>query len=401
MRKKIIYLLFLLFIVFFQLKSYSQVTIGENSAPALGALLQLKENDNNGTNSIRGFAMPRVSLTELTSLVDITGNPDKDTHIGLMVYNINSSFCSKPMAINPGLYVWHGDQWMPLKPEDTTPAAGVGSVTDQNGNFYPTMHYVTTVNGETVDAGIWMTENLRATSYDSGITSPPTLTESNVVAGNSPTYYYPKPTTTPLTGVPATDRVFFDQYPEFGLLYNWHAVVAGKNTSVLNQGHGQTNEQTEVFQGICPNGWHIPSDKEWNMLEKVIALSPEKYSTYPAGSTPWNDQWFTSTQFRPSSGDGHGLAMQMPCKLPESRYDNPNGKSLPTYKGGFSCLFVGFIRNGGMTSYGFTGIYWTSSNYNTVNSWYRQILLGLNGVDRNFIGKNFLGSVRCKKDNPA
>jgi len=378
---------------------YSQVTIGMDEAPVEGAILQLKQTGTSNTNSTKGLGMPRVPLTELTSLIDISNNPDPVEHTGLIIYNINRSYCSLPEAINPGMYVWNGVLWEALNQEDKNPVFGADYVTDQNNNSYPTMHFITEVNGTTYDAGIWMTENLRATSYDSNITSPPTLTESNTVTGDDPTYYYPKPMNNPITGNPATDRVFFDRHPEFGLMYNWHAAVADKNNAGnLNQGQGEPDEQTEVYQGICPNGWHLPSDREWNMLEKVIALSPEKFSSYPAGSTTWDDAWATTTNFRPAAGEGHGLAVQMPCKLPESNYNNPNGKSLPTYQGGFDVLFVGFIGGGKMESYGGVGIYWSSSNFDSGNAWFRELLLDFKGIDRNHIGKDFLGSVRCKKD---
>jgi len=39
---------------------------------------------------------------------------------------------------------------------------------------------------------------------------------------------------------------------KYGGLYSWNEL--------------QVNVQEDSLQGICPNGWHIPSDKEWSIL---------------------------------------------------------------------------------------------------------------------------------------
>jgi len=382
-------------------KLNAQVTVGSDKSAVDGALLQLKQNENIGQNSIKGLGMPRIGLTDLQSLIDIAGNPNPDEHTGLLIYNVNKSLCNLPEPIIPGTYVWEGEYWTALISEDISPAPNVGSVTDQNGNVYPTMHYITKENGITIDAGEWMTENLRATSYDTGISAPPALELLHQFTGDPAAYYFSNSEIDNITGNIAHDRMFFDKHPNFGLMYNWHAATAKKNdVGGANQGQGEPQEQTTVIQGICPNGWHLPSDKEWNLLEKVIAINSDRYSTYPPGSTVWDEAWNTATYFRPTSGNGHGLAMQMPCKLVDSQYNNPNGKSLQPSKGGFSALFVGYINSGDglIHDYGATGIYWSSSNYNTVNAWFRQIVLNQNGVYRTHIGKDFLGSVRCIKD---
>gem|GEM_PF-5384187 len=43
-----------------------------------------------------------------------------------------------------------------------------------------------------------------------------------------------------------------------GLLYQWSAAMNGA--------------VTKGAQGICPNGWHIPSDKEWMTLEEFLGM---------------------------------------------------------------------------------------------------------------------------------
>ena len=49
-------------------------------------------------------------------------------------------------------------------------------------------------------------------------------------------------------------------YKYFGVLYNWEAIV-GKHTN--NKGR---------VQGVCPSGWHIPTDEEWKKLELSLGM---------------------------------------------------------------------------------------------------------------------------------
>ncbi|MDR2949756.1 MAG: hypothetical protein LBV71_11165 [Prevotella sp.] len=93
----------------------AQVTIGSGIEPNKGALLDLKEKtpvdpavDNSTAN--KGIGLPRVNLTSLTTLTDISDAVGKELqHTGLMVYNINTVVASN---ISPGIYVWDGIQWV-------------------------------------------------------------------------------------------------------------------------------------------------------------------------------------------------------------------------------------------------------------------------------------------------
>lgn len=52
----------------------------------------------------------------------------------------------------------------------------------------------------------------------------------------------------------------YQDNPEYsevlGMLYNWETVMNG--------------EKKEGVQGICPDGWHVPSDHEWTVLAKHL-----------------------------------------------------------------------------------------------------------------------------------
>lgn len=112
---------FLLVNLFLLLATYiqAQVTIGMGSPPEDGAILQLKQKDGAGANSVKGLLLPRVSLSDLDNLFPMfTDNgsggyeegvkADLDAaHAGLMVYNVNTKGCD----IRRGVYTWSGDQW--------------------------------------------------------------------------------------------------------------------------------------------------------------------------------------------------------------------------------------------------------------------------------------------------
>jgi uncharacterized protein (TIGR02145 family) len=81
----------------------------------------------------------------------------------------------------------------------------------------------------------WMKENLRSTQYSSNLAgTPPTLALTTGSTSGGAYYAYPGNN----SGNEGT----------YGLLYNWQAVMGGS-----------TAEKT---QGICPDGWHVPSRGE-------------------------------------------------------------------------------------------------------------------------------------------
>ncbi len=56
---------------------------------------------------------------------------------------------------------------------------------------------------------------------------------------------------------------------------------------------GSTQEGT---QGVCPDGWHVPTDAEWYELESTFATgdcSPSRldWGCYPAGSSLKTSSW--------------------------------------------------------------------------------------------------------------
>jgi hypothetical protein len=100
----------------------AQGTIGSGIAPDPGALLQLNQGLNNpdGSNSEKGFELPRVALTSKTDLYPMfpagypgTSKTAEDAkHTGLTVYNMATE---STQGFEPGIYVWNGQEWTSVK----------------------------------------------------------------------------------------------------------------------------------------------------------------------------------------------------------------------------------------------------------------------------------------------
>lgn len=119
-------------------------------------------------------------------------------------------------------------------------------VTDVDGNTY---------NGIWIGNQLWMKENLRTTRYDDGMNIPMSNTWSNTEP-----YCYAH-------GLHQCNEENSNNISIFGYLYNWAAVMRGTNSS---------NDNPSGVQGICPKGWHVPSDTEWEEMINTV----KKQSVY-------------------------------------------------------------------------------------------------------------------------
>lgn len=121
----------------------------------------------------------------------------------------------------------------------TTPSFTCGStLTDIDGNEYATL---------LLGSQCWMKQNLRTTHYADGTEIP--LSASTVPALVSPFRYKP-------------DSWSSEDLVAYGYLYNWAAAMHGSSSSAANP---------SGVQGICPDGWHLPSDAEWTQLTDFVA----------------------------------------------------------------------------------------------------------------------------------
>lgn len=111
-----------------------------------------------------------------------------------------------------------------------------GPVTDYDGNLYSSI---------LIGDQCWMKENLRTTHYADGAEIPLTSTASSSTVA----YRY----------CPGNDS---GNVAVYGYLYNWSAVMGGEASSDANP---------SGVQGVCPTGWHVPSQAEWQQLIDYVS----------------------------------------------------------------------------------------------------------------------------------
>ncbi len=137
---------------------------------------------------------------------------------------------------------------------------------------------------------------------------------------------------------------------------------------------------TEGAQGICPAGWHIPTDNEWKILEGTID------SQYPVGDPEWNE--IGSRGF-----DAGG-------NLKETGYTywiSPNTGA--TNSSGFTSLPGGYRwgDDGNFYNLGEDSDFWSSSENSTYDGWYHYLYYDEASSGRDDVEKKYGFSVRCLK----
>jgi uncharacterized protein (TIGR02145 family) len=147
-----------------------------------------------------------------------------------------------------------------------------------------------------------------------------------------------------------------DSCTKYGRLYSW--------SQALN---GQTPSGTGNVQGICPTGWHVPSDAEWTTLQQFVDPSNAASGTdLKAPSVAWK---LNGT----ASGGGSDLF-------------------------GFRALAAGDTVEAAFNVAGSAGFWWSSTASDTANAWTRGVYFNDAAVERYSYNKTFGYSLRCTKD---
>ncbi|HET6560148.1 MAG TPA: FISUMP domain-containing protein [Prolixibacteraceae bacterium] len=213
---------------------------------------------------------------------------------------------------------------------------------DIDGNIYNTI---------TIGNQLWMAENLRTTRFVNGdligTTTPATLSIMNFP---DPVYQWP------YNGLESNAA-------KYGRLYTWYAVMDPR--------------------GLCPEGWHIPSDAEWTQLENYLIYNNYNYD----GTT---------------SGNKVALALASATGWKQSEYSgSPGNANYADFhnKSRFSALPGGYRNNEGrFANLGTSGCWWSRSEESPYFAYYRYLLSNLPNLSRSSYYE-FCGiSVRCIKD---
>lgn len=263
-----------------------------------------------------GLLLPRMTTFQLSYI----SNPAA----GLLVYNTDSS----------DFYGYNGSKWISLWDTSDTISPWVcgDSITDsRDGQSYNTVQ---------IGTQCWMAENLNIGTMINGSgnqTNNDTIEKYcyNNSSANCDTY---------------------------GGLYQWDEMMQYTTTPGI--------------QGICPSGWHLPTDDEWKQMEMALGMSQSEAD---------------AMGFR---GTDEGGKMK---ETGTTHWYPPNTGA--TNSSGFTALPGGGRYDDGMWgSLSDIGFWWLSTEYSGTNAWRRFVGYDRIQVDRSITYKTYGFSVRCLKN---
>lgn len=232
---------------------------------------------------------------------------------------------------------------------------------NRDGNVYHTV---------IIGDQIWMAENLK---YLPSVSHPSTGSktkphyyvngyEGTVLADAKETTYY-------------ANRKRNNVYDTYGVLYNWTAAMAGQASS-------ETNPRR--VQGVCPDGWHLPSDEEWVELTDFLdGKSVAGGKLKEAGLKHWVRDSYTTKVYNERTDETYSVSMS-------------DGATNET---GFTGLPGGNRHSSGNFSpVGEDGYWWSATQYDTDKAWMRSLTSVGRYISRRAIDKELGLSVRCVKD---
>jgi len=158
-------------------------------------------------------------------------------------------------------------------------------------------------------------------------------------------------------------------YSTYGVLYNWRAAMNSQSSSSTNPSQRQ---------GVCPTGWHMPSDDEWKQLEMELGMTQAQ-----ADGINWRGTNQGSKLAGSSSLWSSGV-LKTNASFNSSGF---NGKP-----GGYRSTNNYFIS---LNEFGF---WWTATENDADNAWRRSLVYNQTDVNRYYSSKEIGMSVRCVKD---
>ena len=244
---------------------------------------------------------------------------------------------------------------------------GVSTVTDHEGNVYHTVK---------IGDQCWTKENLRTTTSPStGTYLIPPVGIGYTWSGKQARWYN-------------NDSATYAPM-NYGLLYNWNAAVDTFNTA-----YGETSVNTDESnavsvtfsghrRGICPAGWHLPSDAEWAQLTNYVSSQSEYTcggnSGYIAKALASTEGWYECDE-----------EWCEDCGIGEN--SSTNNAS------GFSAVPAGDCLGSSFDTAGYNALFWSSTQYDSNLAYGRDLSYFDAAVYRNYSLKGAGRSVRCLRD---
>ena len=196
------------------------------------------------------------------------------------------------------------------------------TVVDYDGNVYDTV---------IIGIQVWMKQNLKVTHYNDGVlipNVPDSVTWGNLTTG-ARCYYN-------------NDSLAWN--PVYGALYNGYTLNDSGN--------------------ICPMGWHVSTDLEWQTAETYLGVDEAGGKMKEEGTAHWVSPNTGATNSSRFTGLPGGM------RDPENSYN----------------------------TMGENGLWWTSSPFNEIWTWSTYLWTMNTGVDHNPAPKYLGLSIRCVKD---
>lgn len=307
---------------------------------------RVKATNSLGTTYGKDMSFTLLRVPDLKGFAPVAKNY-RDTTFIITAPSSNSQGMITYTSSNPEVLVIKNDKAVITGPGTCTITAsqapfGIfssGSITttfsmnliDIDGNVYNTI---------SIGNQDWMKENLRVTRYRDGEPIPNVKNKQEWISLTDGAFCLIN-----------NDTLRSDN--SFGALYNWYAVDTRK---------------------ICPVGWHVPTDAEWQVMERFLGMS------------------FTESEETVMRTTELGLQL----KDTVGWIKNGNGSNSSD----FSAQPAGLrnARSGEFFNAGIDGIWWTATEEDTYNAWLRNMYYYYNSIYRATELKNNGFSVRCVRD---
>lgn len=150
---------------------------------------------------------------------------------------------------------------------------------------------------------------------------------------------------------------------KFGRLYSWTAAMDIKKSFLSSKYLSVTSSS---IQGICPEGWHLPSQTEWNDLIAYVESN--------------------------NGGEGAGTSLKS-----TETWNKSDSSNTPTNRFGFNAMASGRRNNDGDTflSTGRIALFWTSADKDEGTAYAYQLRHEINDFENGHYYKDHGLSVRC------
>jgi uncharacterized protein (TIGR02145 family) len=206
------------------------------------------------------------------------------------------------------------------------------TLTDVDGRIYKTVK---------IGDQWWMAENLAVTHFNDG----------------TPLDFYALSDADSLWANAATPSYTVINDSLFGYLYNFHVVESSKN--------------------IAPEGWHVPTDEDWKILEREIGMSIDE-----SNALGWR-----------GTNEAEKLAVKYSRGWPEG------APLFGTDEYGFNAKPAGCRLFNGETNYQGNLTFWWTASTNGNEAWYRYLDANQTRIFRQHTYKGYGMSIRCVKNN--